>query len=175
MLPKALRYHISEILENAKRTFVYSTQGICLVDSPVFGGEQMIKTHLEQLFIELMRNSTDTAFSKSRLVAGNKTVSSVIEYLEKNIYGRITVDDICATSNYSRTYICTLFRDVTGKSIMEYYNELKIDEAKFLIKKNIYTFSEISELLCFNTQTYFSKVFSKIARMTPSEYKESLR
>lgn len=174
-LPKALRYHITEILENAKCTFTSLSGNICLADSPVFGGEQMIKTHLEQLFIELMRNSTNNAFSQVKLVTENKTVAACIEYLEQNIYGKITIGDICAKLNYSRTYLCTLFRDVTGKSIMQYYNELKTEEAKLLIKKNIYTFSEISDLLCFNTPSYFSKVFRKIARMTPGEYKESLR
>ncbi len=177
VLPKALRFHITEILENAKKTFVIPMKdgALELLDSPVIGGEQMIKTHLEQLLIELMRQDCDNAFSTYNAIADNSTIGECIAFLSDNLYGNVTIDDVCAKTNYSRTYICTLFRTVTQKTIIQYYNELKIDEAKKLIRKNKYTFAEISELLGFNTPTYFSHTFSKIANMTPSQYKKSVR
>ena len=49
-VPKALRYHISEILENAANTFELPFRyPLKLREAPVLGGEQMIKTHIEQL------------------------------------------------------------------------------------------------------------------------------
>ncbi len=175
-LPKALRFHITEIFENAIKTFILPMRKgrLEMLSSPVLGGEQMIKTHLEQLLIELMRNSTDNAFSKYRAVDDNSTVAECICFLEENVCKTLSINDICAKTNYSRTYICTLFKAVTGKTIIQYYNELKIDEAKKLIRKNKYTFSEIAEILGFNTPTYFTHTFSKIAKMTPSQYKKSI-
>lgn len=175
-LPEALRFHITEVLENAKRTFVIPMTGgvLTLAESPVIGGEQMIKTHLEQMLIELMRQANENAFSTNKAIENNTTVGECIAYLSENIYGNVTIDAVCARTNYSRTYICTLFRAVTGKTIIQYYNELKIDEAKKLIRKNKNTFAEISELLGFNTPTYFSHIFSKITNMTPSQYKKSV-
>lgn len=175
-LPKALRYHITEILSNAKIT-ISSLEGgrVEILENPAPGGAQMIRTHLEQLFIELMRNTTANAFSISNSVVNNKTIATCIECLEKHIYGNLSIDQLCSEINYSRTYICTLFKKTTGKTVNQYYNELKIEEAKLLIRKNLYTFTEISDLLCFNTPTYFSHVFSKVARMSPSEYKGSLK
>lgn len=175
-LPKALRYHITEILSNAKLTISSLDGGhLKMVENPVLGGSQMIRTHLEQLFIELMRNTTANAFSISNSVINNKIIATCIECLEKNVYGNISIDKLCSEINYSRTYVCTLFKKTTGKTVNQYYNELKIEEAKLLIRKNLYTFTEIADLLCFNTPTYFSHVFSKVVRMSPSEYKGSLK
>ncbi len=176
VLPESLRFHIADILENAKMTFVIPMSKGVLVPAktPVLGGEQMIKTHLEQMLIELMRQDGENSFSTYKAIENNTTVGKCIAFLSENLYGNVTIDDVCAKTNYSRTYICTLFRAVTGKTIIQYYNELKIDEAKKLIRKNKYTFSQISELLGFNTPTYFSHIFSKIANMTPGQYKKSV-
>ena len=174
-LPKESRYHIKEILENARRTFVMPIKNsITLLDSPILGGDQMIKTHTEQLLIELMRHYSKNEFSTSRETIENKTIGGCINYLEKNIYGNISIDEVCDAVNYSRTYVCTLFKSVTGKTIIEYYNCLKIDEAKKLIRKKEYTFSQISDMLGFNSPNYFSHIFSKISNMSPSEYRDSL-
>lgn len=175
-VPKALRYHISEILENAANTFELPFRyPLKLREAPVLGGEQMIKTHIEQLFIELMRNSSGNAFFTSREMMDNKTVNKCIEYIENNVYGKVTLDDICEFSNYSRTYVCTLFKSITGKTVVEYCNERKIEEAKMLIRKRRHTFSQISDLLGFSSPTYFSRIFTKIARMTPTQYRDSVR
>lgn len=175
-VPKELRFHFSEILKNAEKTFVIPMKSrLTLLESPIFGGEQMIKTHLEQLLIELLRISSNNEFSTSREIIENRTVEKCIKFLEENVYGGITVDEVCEAANYSRTYICTLFKGITGKTIVGYYNELKIEEAKKLIRRNEYTFSQISDMLCFGSPTYFSHMFEKITRMTPSEYKASIK
>lgn len=176
-IPVALRFHITEILENARNTFVLPIPEGKLIplENPIFGGEQMIRTHIEQLLLELVRKKSDNAFSEYAAIDSNKTVSDCISYLSDNVYGNVTIDDVCEKTNYSRTYICTLFRVVTKKSIIRYYTELKIEEAKRLIRKNKYTFAEISELLGFNTPTYFTHTFTKIVNMTPTQYKKSVK
>lgn len=176
IVPKELRYHIKEILENARNTFDFPMKHgyLELLECPAIGGEQMIKLHLEQLLIELMRQNA-TSFMKPNDVTDNKIVADCIEYMEKNLYNSISINDICRATNYSRTYICTLFKSKTGKTVVEYYNGMRIDEAKTLIRKNVYTCAQISDILGFNTPTYFSHVFSKHANMTPTEYKNSVK
>ena len=52
---------------------------------------------------------------------------------------------------------------------MNYYNLMKIKEAKKLLSKN--SVSEVSRLLSFNNPYYFSRVFKKYEGISPSEYK----
>lgn len=175
VLPRNLRFHIREILENAKGTFILP-MGVTLrlKEHPLFGGARMVLLHLEQLLIELVRQEQKNALPRVSVQEQNPTVRLCIQYLEEHIYGNITVNDVCAAANYSRTYICTLFRKVTGCSILEYYGKLKLEEAQHLIRRNIYSLSEISDLLGFNTPTYFSRFFTKACGMTPTQYRHSL-
>ena len=176
-LTKDMRHHVKEILKNAAETFVFPMKDgkLQLLPSPAIGGEQMIKTHLEQLLIELMRHTSGGEYSTSRDIIDNKIVSNCIDFLEKNIYRNVNINDLCRSTNYSRTYICTLFKKLTGKTVLEYHTALKIEEAKTLIRKNVYTCAEISDMLGFNTPTYFTHVFKKNANMTPTEYKNSVK
>jgi hypothetical protein len=55
------------------------------------------------------------------------------------------------------------------------YNELKIREAKKLIRQGQYNISQISDLLGFDSPQYFSRCFKNAVHMTPREYMESIR
>ena len=53
----------------------------------------------------------------------------------------------------------------------EYMTNLKIEEAKVLIREEKHSISQISEMLCYDNPHYFSRVFKADIGMTPSEYK----
>ena len=65
------------------------------------------------------------------------------------------------------------FKKQTGRTVMEAFSELKIEEAKKLITLGK-PINEIADELSFCNKNYFSKVFKKVAGVTPSEYKKSL-
>lgn len=48
--------------------------------------------------------------------------------------------------------------------------EVKIEKAKELIRTHQYMMYEISDMLGFDTQYYFSTVFKKMTGLTPKEY-----
>ena len=56
---------------------------------------------------------------------------------------------------------------------MQYYTELKIQEAKKLLRENVSSV-DIADKLHFESATYFTKVFKKHAKMTPSQYKKTI-
>lgn len=62
-----------------------------------------------------------------------------------------------------------------GKSIMELYMQLKIDEAKYLLREGSMSVSQISEQLGFSSPQYFSKRFSGLVNMSPRQYANSVR
>ena len=66
-----------------------------------------------------------------------------------------------------------IFKKSTGMSIMKYYNMLKIQEAKKLLRKNI-PIAAIAGQLNFESATYFTKVFKKYTQMTPTAYKRTI-
>jgi two-component system response regulator YesN len=60
----------------------------------------------------------------------------------------------------------------TGKTIMGYYTELKINQAKQLLRENELSVREISEKLAFSTPDYFTKTFKRVTGLTPLAYKK---
>ncbi|WP_331491052.1 helix-turn-helix domain-containing protein [Schaedlerella arabinosiphila] len=51
----------------------------------------------------------------------------------------------------------------------------KLEEGKSLLAYSEKSISEISEYLCFSSQSYFQNVFKKKYHMTPYEYRKSMR
>ena len=138
--------------------------------------DQLIKNYLEILLINIMRALTETERGNKiflqREELGNKLVKDVIRILERNICHVLTVGDICAETGYSRAYVFKEFRAATGKSVMEYFIALKIEEAKRHLREDDMTVKEISEHLAFDTPNYFSKTFKRYTGLTPSTYKK---
>ena len=61
-----------------------------------------------------------------------------------------------------------------GISPIKYYNNLKIDEAKKLIREDNYSISQISELLHYSGAQNFSKTFKNSVGLSPAEYKKRI-
>ena len=182
-LPEYLRSYIKTLIREGRETFILPFNNPELrelkpSDTPPFGGQQIIRTTLEQLLIMLIR--TQEQRSKAPIIfpdkesMDNHLVNAVLDILKDNIYGTITVEEICSKLNYSKTYISKIFNKNCHCTIVEFYTDLKIKEAKKLIRENAYTFTEISNMLCFNNPHYFSRVFKKKTNMTPREYLNSV-
>ncbi|MBE7063130.1 MAG: AraC family transcriptional regulator [Clostridia bacterium] len=184
VLPESLRPFIQTLIQEGERTFdlpfnTPSLRKLSLRESAPFGGQQIIRQTLEQLLILLIRTGTeqdrDPGVFPSKESMEHHLVSSIIRLLDENVYGRITVSDICNCLHYSRTYISRIFNQSCGCTIIEYYTRLKIKEAKKRIRENRYTFTEISEMLRFDNPHYFSRVFKKTTNMTPRDYQHSVK
>lgn len=178
VLSKPQKY-ISNIIEEYNQTFnTMSVEDIKLEikENPPIGGQQMIRTYLEQLLITLIRSeqgNTDMRIFPNKESMENHLVSQVLNIIEDNTYNKISVEQICNRLNYSRTYLSKLFKSVTGYTILEYILQNKIREAKKMIREGKYNFTQISDMLCFDNPHYFSAVFKRLANMTPSDYKNS--
>lgn len=141
----------------------------------LFGSQQIIKNAIESLLISLSRNITLFNSEEKGYFAQKNLVGKIEEILKKNLNKSISLSRIANSVNYSITYIKSVFKSITGKSIIRYYNSLKIDEAKKLISENTYSLSEISEMLGFESSQYFSRQFRQFANMSPSQYLSSVK
>ncbi len=182
VVPDKLRFLLASIMGEAKDTFKIpefnpNLQKLELKPDPNIGGAQIITNNLEELLIKLIREETSKPTSSeifiSKIENSNAIEDEIIRVLEQNIYGKVCLDQISEELHYGKTTLCKTFRQRTGKSIINYYLELKIDESKKLIRENN-SFSEIANLLRFDSLPHFTKTFKRITTMTPREYKNSI-
>ena len=182
-VPEHYRYLLQNIKAEADSTFEIPDfdphlNELRLKENPNLGGEQVIKNSLETLLIYLLRNAqhkeTSQEFFVSKIADSSELEDEIVRILRSKVYGKFSLADLSAELHYGTTHLCTFFREKTGKSIYQTYLKLKIDEAKKLIRKGK-AFSEIVELLCFDSISTFAYVFKKHVGMTPSEYRNSIK
>ncbi len=133
-----------------------------------FGTQQMIRLSVEMLLIRLIRENINEGPVKIK--KNNALLAQIIDFLSENVEKKLTFEDILKHFNLSASVVKKIFREQMGCGIMDYFVRLKIDKAKELIREENYTFTEIAEILGFNTSQYFTTVFKRISGMTPSEY-----
>ena len=154
-------------------------QKMVKLENAPYGSSQMTKNYLEIFLIMLCRN-TEVLTKKMRrsyVIDGVDVpynIKEIINFLNDNIYGKIAVNDIALHLGKSESSIKQLFAHYRKNGIIKYYNTLKINEAKRLIREGKLNFSQISDALCFDNPQYFSKSFKNITKMTPSEYRRSI-
>lgn len=182
-LDKKLKPYIASLIKESEGTFEIPKNDVTLKqlvkkNSAPIGGEQMIKTLLEQLFILLIREMRETknpAVFTSKESMENHLSSSILKFISDRLHSVIRVNDICEKFGYSKTYLSKVFREQTGHTLAEYINIAKIDRAKDMIRMHEMNFAEISASLSFDNPQYFTRVFKRVSGMTPTEYKNSLK
>ena len=147
-------------------------------DAPL-GSSQITKNLLEIFLIKLCRH-TDTLTKKMRQnyvindVDIPYNVKEIPDYLQDNIYGKLTIADIANHVDKSESTVKQLFSQYREGGIIKYYSSMKIKEARRLIREGHYNMTQISDMLQFDNPQYFSKCFKLFTKMTPSEYKASI-
>lgn len=143
-----------------------------------YGAEQLFKSHLEQFLIHLIRGHFEQAspVEPQPLTLQNSALTEqIISVLSRHIYGRVTLSEISREIAFSPSYLEKEFKRCTARSVMEYYNHMKISEAKRLISHCQYSFTEIADKLGFGSIHYFSRLFKSCTGMPPTVYQKSVQ
>lgn len=184
LLSSEIRRLIRSIVQEGHLAFELPMQDHCCLqerNDDLFGGQQMIQMRLEELIIQITRQElaqasdgrSDALPLKSRF--DNQIAGAVMALLKYHIHGNLTIQEITQSLGYGKTYLSTVFARVYGMSIMSYYAQLKIEEAKYLIRENTMSVAEISELLGFSSPQHFSKRFRQLVKMSPKQYEASVK
>lgn len=139
---------------------------------------QCIKNNLEILLASFIRNYYDEKKGKTlNFIAHNPktTCENIISLMKNNLYNDITLKEICRRSYLGKTSMATIFKKHTGMSVMKYYIYLKIEKAKSLLSDSDKSIGEISSLLNFSSQHYFTRTFKSFEGVSPSIYKQNLK
>jgi two-component system response regulator YesN len=71
----------------------------------------------------------------------------------------------------SVTYLCRYFHKVTGQTITEYLKRYRIDKAKQLLAQNEKSITWIAYEVGFESHSYFDRIFRKVTKLTPQEFR----
>ena len=122
------------------------------------------------------------AFSSLEIVADNKKrfyltgvqtqIAKAIEAkITKDLEVKITVSELSRQFDISETTLKTYFKNLYGKNISAYLQEVRMNEASRLIEKTTYTIADISGMVGYENQSKFAAVFKTYFNCSPLEYR----
>lgn len=102
-------------------------------------------------------------------------VRKITRYVQLNYQRDLDVSMLAEHVGLSRNYVSHIFSLTCGKSIMQYLNEVRIEQAKKLLVQSELSLQDIASNVGYNNYTYFAKIFRQMMGVTPSAYRmESL-
>lgn len=101
------------------------------------------------------------------------SINSAIKYINEHFTDDIMVDELARCSHMSRGHFSHTFKAVTGKTVKQYINELRLTKAAGLLKNTDMTVTETAICSGFSDSNYFSRLFKRTYDKTPCEYRNS--
>lgn len=98
-------------------------------------------------------------------------VEEVIHYMQENINKKLSLADIAKEARLSVSYFSNLFLEKTGYSPLRYLTQLRIQKACHYLDFSDMKINQISPLVGFEDSLYFSRLFTRTMKMSPSEYR----
>ena len=177
--------HIPIILLTAKNTTEQQIEGIKAgVDAYITKPFNL--KYVEETIRTLLRNrailrehytselpvETNAAANPNKL--DKKFVTEFTAYIEEH-YGNSTlnVEDIAKDMGMSRVQLYRKVKALLGFSVNEYIQQIRLNKAKFLLRRNDLTVADIAYHVGFSSPTYFSTAFKAKYNQTPMEYKNA--
>ncbi|HSH19966.1 MAG TPA: AraC family transcriptional regulator [Draconibacterium sp.] len=121
--------------------------------------------HLLATFIYANKTSDDMSDES------NPVIRQSIDYMNKNLHLKLTLQQIAYEAGYSATYFTTLFKKETGYSPHSYFSHLKILKATEFLDYTRHKVKEISYSLGYADPYYFTKDFKKRMGLSPRQYR----
>ncbi|MDO4325060.1 MAG: helix-turn-helix transcriptional regulator [bacterium] len=94
-------------------------------------------------------------------------------YQYEHYQDSLTLNEIAASANISRSKCCIIFKRYLQLSPVEFLNKYRLEVSRYLL---IHTHSSISQIAIscgFNHLSYFSKLFLREYGCTPTKYRKN--
>lgn len=138
------------------------------------GYEMYTKTLLVQLL--LYSNRTMDQANKSPVVESgrspHKKVSEIVEYINHHYDKSLTLSHIAGEFYLSTYYLSRIFKQVTGFTLIEYRNMVRIKEAQKLLRETDWKIIRIAGQVGFDNIAHFGRVFHSLSNCSPGEYRK---
>ena len=121
--------------------------------------------------IEPLCQMLELAYRKRESTGKKSLCEAVAEYLMRHHASPITLDDVSRAFYCSRSHISHQFKKQMGKSVREYLTELRIEDAKRLLRHSGLSVTEIAYSIGFANSDYFSVVFKEHIGCSPTAYR----
>jgi len=153
---------------------------IKLMDKMVHMGGLQRLAALLKIFDLLSHTSEYELLASPRFVENIQFKSSdqfrkINEYIMRNFQEEIKLPEIAGLANMALTTFCNFFKEHYRVTFIEYLNSVRIGHACKLLSEKELNVVEVAFECGFNNLANFNKQFKKFKKMTPTEYRKTVR
>lgn len=111
-------------------------------------------------------------YVKTKFETNNTRVNRIHEFLMKNYQNDIDLKEVAEIAHMAPASLCRFFKGVTGLTIFEYLNKIKIEFSCKLLLNTDLNILDISYDCGFNNLSHFNKQFKKFIGSTPTQFRK---
>lgn len=132
--------------------------------SPSTDLQAKLRLTLETIIMQITDNLHDSYTSPLS--------AEIISFISSHYTKKITLNDISQATFYSAAYCENEFKKTTGKSIINYLIDVRVNAAKKLLSESSMSCARIATAVGFDDANYFSRVFKKRTGYSPLKYRD---
>lgn len=99
-------------------------------------------------------------------------LKKVLTFLRDNYDKQISLEDMAKAAGMSPKYFCYFFKEMTGKTPVEYLNGYRIEKASQKLLNTDLTVTDIAFSCGFNDLSYFIKTFKSFKHIPPAKFRK---
>lgn len=134
-------------------------------------GESQRMEELWVWLVQILDRFLDTVY-ESRNIENFRLIDDAVKYMRKHFCDHdLSLGRVAAAIHVSPFYLSHLFRDELGTTFIAYLTEVRLEEAKKLLRDTSLTVSQVSDRVGYSDASYFSRVFKKHEKVTPARFR----
>ncbi len=126
---------------------------------------------LSALLVRILERFFECAFLLKN-VKNRDLIYRAIHYIRNHYADGISLEDVAREVDLHPSYFSKLFREEMQMTYSDYLNTVRIDASAILIREG-YPLAQVAQMVGFNDQSYFSKVFKRIKDISPGKWRSS--
>lgn len=105
----------------------------------------------------------------------NELVVKILNYIDDNLYKRITMDEISSIFYFNKDYLMRIFKKELDITIMDYINKRRIYNSLELLKNTDDLVIKVALNSGYSSLEYYSETFTKVLGVSPLTYRKFTR
>jgi transcriptional regulator GlxA family with amidase domain len=130
--------------------------------------------HIAKVYLLKWHTEGDLPYANiaRRLPHGDSVVRRCEDWLRENFRDSNALVHVTELSNIPERTLKRRFRASTGSSLIEYLQNLRVEEAKRLLESTELPVEDISEQTGYSDTSFFRRLFKRLTGLTPSKYRQ---
>lgn len=110
---------------------------------------------------------------KEETVDDSGIIQKIRNLVEKEYMRDVSLSYVADKVNLAPAYVSYVFKKETGKTLIKYITEIKMEKAKLLLEEGSMRVGEIARACGYENQSYFNRAFKNYYGVTPKQFREN--